>query len=46
MQLRNNYDKGVFNGDLGRIVSIDREDGKIRVDFDERSGGIRVRRMG
>ena len=21
MQLRNNYDKGVFNGDLGRIVS-------------------------
>jgi exodeoxyribonuclease V alpha subunit len=36
MQLRNNYDKGVFNGDLGRIVSIDREDGKIRVEFDER----------
>jgi exodeoxyribonuclease V alpha subunit len=36
MQLRNNYDKGVFNGDLGRIVSIDREDGKIRVDFDEK----------
>ncbi|MGH7824299.1 MAG: SF1B family DNA helicase RecD2 [Candidatus Binatia bacterium] len=37
MQLRNNYDKGVFNGDLGRIVSIDREDGKIRVDFDDKS---------
>jgi exodeoxyribonuclease V alpha subunit len=36
MQLRNNYDKGVFNGDLGRIVSIDREQGKIRVDFDDR----------
>jgi len=36
MQLRNNYDKGVFNGDLGRIVSIDRDDGKIRVDYDER----------
>lgn len=36
MQLRNNYDKGVFNGDLGRIASIDRDDGKIRVDFDER----------
>jgi len=36
MQLRNNYDKGVFNGDLGRIVAIDREDGKIRVDYDER----------
>jgi exodeoxyribonuclease V alpha subunit len=37
MQLRNNYDKGVFNGDLGRIVSIDREDGKVRVDFDDRA---------
>ncbi len=23
MQLRNNYDKGVFNGDIGRIVTID-----------------------
>ena len=33
MQLRNNYDKGVFNGDLGRIVGIDTEEGKIRVDF-------------
>ncbi len=36
MQLRNNYEKGVFNGDLGRIVSIDREDGKIQVDFDDK----------
>jgi exodeoxyribonuclease V alpha subunit len=33
MQLRNNYDKGVFNGDLGRIASIDREEGSIKVDF-------------
>ena len=33
MQLRNNYDKGVFNGDLGSIVCIDRDDGKIQVDF-------------
>jgi exodeoxyribonuclease V alpha subunit len=37
MQLRNNYDKGIFNGDLGRIVRIDKEDGKIRVDFDEKT---------
>jgi exodeoxyribonuclease V alpha subunit len=37
MQLRNNYDKGVFNGDLGRIASIDRDDGKIRVEFDDRT---------
>ena len=33
MQLRNNYDKGVFNGDLGRISGIDREEGSINVDF-------------
>jgi exodeoxyribonuclease V alpha subunit len=33
MQLRNNYDKGVFNGDLGRIVGIDREERNIKVDF-------------
>ena len=36
MQLRNNYDKGVFNGDLGRIIAIDKEEGKVRVDFDDR----------
>jgi exodeoxyribonuclease V alpha subunit len=36
MQLRNNYDKGIFNGDLGRIVSIDKDEGKIRVDFDDK----------
>ena len=33
MQLRNNYDKGVFNGDLGRIVRVDRENGSAKVDF-------------
>jgi exodeoxyribonuclease V alpha subunit len=33
MQLRNNYEKGVFNGDVGRIASIDREEGGIKVDF-------------
>ncbi|HXV82197.1 MAG TPA: AAA family ATPase, partial [Candidatus Binatia bacterium] len=33
MQLRNNYDKGVFNGDLGRIAAIDREEGSIKVEF-------------
>ena len=33
MQLRNNYDKGVFNGDLGRITAIDRDDGSVKIDF-------------
>jgi exodeoxyribonuclease V alpha subunit len=34
MQLRNDYDKGIFNGDLGRIVGIDGEEGELSVDFD------------
>ena len=33
MQLRNNYDKGIYNGDLGRVAGIDRTEGKIQVDF-------------
>ena len=36
MQLRNNYDKGVFNGDLGRIVGIDKEDGSVKIEFMEK----------
>ena len=36
MQLRNNYDKGVYNGDLGRITAIDRKEGKIQVEFYEK----------
>ncbi len=38
MQLRNDYDKGVFNGDIGVIVAIDPEAGALRVDFD--GGGM------
>jgi len=34
MQLRNNYEKGVFNGDLGQIAAVDKTAGKITVDFD------------
>jgi len=37
MQLRNNYDKMVFNGDIGRVVECDVEEGKLVVDF-----GLRV----
>jgi exodeoxyribonuclease V alpha subunit len=36
IQLRNNYDLEVFNGDIGRIVSIDEVDREARVRFDER----------
>ncbi|HEV8344272.1 MAG TPA: ATP-dependent RecD-like DNA helicase [Candidatus Binatia bacterium] len=37
MQLRNNYDKGVFNGDLGRVIQIDREEGELQIDYDGRA---------
>ena len=37
MQIRNDYDRQVFNGDMGRIVKIDREDSLALIDFDGRS---------
>lgn len=34
MQIRNNYDKHVYNGDVGRILEIDQEEQKVTVNFD------------
>ena len=34
IQLRNNYDKGVFNGDLGRVVEVRSEERELRVAFE------------
>jgi exodeoxyribonuclease V alpha subunit len=36
MQIRNNYDLEVFNGDIGKIVKIDQEEREVAVDYDER----------
>ncbi len=36
MQMRNNYDLDVFNGDIGIISSIDQEDNVVIVEFDGR----------
>ncbi len=36
MQLRNDYDRSVFNGDIGVIDTVDPDAGVIRVDFDGR----------
>jgi len=36
MQIRNNYDKDVFNGDLGRIRRIDSESQEVGVEVDGR----------
>ncbi len=35
IQLRNNYDKGVFNGEIGRVSAVDPEKGKVEVAFEE-----------
>lgn len=34
MQIRNNYDKDVYNGDIGRIVKINTEERDVLVNFD------------
>ncbi len=36
MQLRNNYDKEVFNGDIGTIESVDPGEGTLQIRFDDR----------
>ncbi|HEY1861739.1 MAG TPA: ATP-dependent RecD-like DNA helicase, partial [Gemmataceae bacterium] len=36
LQTKNNYEKEVFNGDIGRIVKIDEEEQEVVVDFDGR----------
>lgn len=35
MQIRNNYQKGVYNGDIGRIFTISGEDGQLLVQMDD-----------
>ena len=36
MQIRNNYEKAVFNGDIGFIESVNTEDNELVVNFDGR----------
>ncbi len=38
MQVRNNYDKGVFNGDIGWVRRIDKENSLLFVEFLEEIG--------
>ena len=42
MQVRNDYDKDVFNGDVGWIRTIDRENSTIKVEFLEEAGPLLV----
>lgn len=36
MQIRNNYEKEIFNGDIGVVFSIDMDSQQVAVDFDGR----------
>ena len=37
MQIENDYDKDVYNGDIGMIEDVDLDEGEIAVDFDGRT---------
>ena len=37
MQIENDYDKEVFNGDIGYIQSVNTDDGELLVDFEARA---------
>lgn len=37
MQLRNNYDKDVFNGDIGRICYVNSDDRELTVRYEDRN---------
>src|SRR5256884_4569058 len=42
MQMRNNYDKGVFNGDVGWVRRINKEHSTLDVEFLEEAGPLIV----
>jgi exodeoxyribonuclease V alpha subunit len=42
-QLRNNYDKLVFNGSVGTVTALSLEEGELRVQMDDRDAGDEVR---
>ncbi len=33
MQIRNNYEKEVYNGDIGKVIGVDKEEGRLFVNF-------------
>ncbi len=45
MQTENDYDKEVFNGDLGRIISVDEMNGDVVVKIDEQKVSYQFREL-
>lgn len=35
MQLKNNYDKKIFNGDIGKVIEVDSDERTLLISFDE-----------
>ncbi len=46
MQIENDYDLDVYNGDIGCIEELDKEEGTLRVRFGDRSVGYDARDLG
>ncbi len=42
MQIRNNYDKEVFNGDIGIVGKVDEDEGSLQVLFEDGPSGQRA----
>lgn len=42
MQIRNNYDKEVFNGDIGTVCAVDLQERTLKVNFEEREVAYEV----
>jgi exodeoxyribonuclease V alpha subunit len=36
LQTVNNYEKDVYNGDIGQVAQVDGEDGEVEIDFEGR----------
>ena len=43
IQTENDYDKDVFNGEIGQVVKIDRVEREVTVRFDQREVVLRFR---
>ena len=44
MQIENNYDKEVYNGDIGFVADVEPEEGELTASFDVRCPGAGIRR--
>ena len=44
MQIENNYDRDVYNGDIGYVTNIDDEEQELTATFDEHIVNVRIRR--